>query len=227
MATATEPRARTQPSEPRFLIQGVGWEGYQKLLDVLADRPIRLTYDRGDVELTSPSIPHEKFKVLFGIFLRALVEELEIPCVGLASTTWRRRDLDRGLEADECFYLAHAEQVMTKSSIDLTIDPPPDLALEIDITSGSINRQGIYAALGIPEIWRFDGESLRVSLLQPDGGYRESDHSASFAPLPLDELAGWVQRGETMDQSRWGRDVRQWLRQDIAPLFRDAREEHL
>ena len=225
MATATDPRANTRPAEPRFLIQGLGWDGYEKLLDVLADRPIRVTYDRGDIELMSPSMPHEKYKVLLGIFFRALVEELEIPCVGLASTMWRRRDLDRGLEADECFYLAHAEQVMSRSTIDLTIDPPPDLALEIDITNSSINRQEIYAALGIPEIWRFDGESIRVTLLQPDGAYRESGRSPTFPPLSLDELGGWVLRGETMDQSRWGREVRQWVRQEIVPLFRRAPKE--
>jgi Uma2 family endonuclease len=226
MATVTESRPRTQPSDPRFLIQGIGWDGYEKLLEVLADRPIRVTYDRGDVELMSPSIAHEKFKVLLGIFVRALVEELEIPCVGLASTTWRRRALDRGLEADECFYLAHAEEVMTKNTIDLAIDPPPDLALEIDITSSSIDRGAIYAALRIPEIWRFDGESIRVSLLQPDGFYSDSRQSAGFPQLPLEELANWVQRGETMDQSRWGREIRQWVRRDIVPLFRDATEDH-
>jgi Uma2 family endonuclease len=217
MATAAEPRTRTHVPEKRFLITNVGWDGYEALLRIVGDRPIRITYDRGDVELMSPSIDHEKYKGLFARVLWALTEELEIPRVGLASMTWRRKDVDRGLEADECFYVDHAEEVMNKKVIDLTIDPPPDLAIEIDITSSSLDREGIYAALKIPEIWRFDGDLLRVARLTRDGTYQLGDQSFVFPWLPLDDVAQLILEGETGDQSRWGRRVRRWVREEIAP----------
>ena len=119
----------------------------------------------------SPSSMHERYNCLFRRMIETLTEELAIPIKGAGSTTFKREDLERGLEPDSCFYLANERRIRGKRELDLTIDPPPDLAIEIDITSSSLDRQGIYAALGVPEIWRFDGESLRVYQLQPDGTY--------------------------------------------------------
>jgi Uma2 family endonuclease len=220
MAMATNHEVAPRALDERFVIRGFSWEKYQKLLEALADCPVRVTYDRGEVELMSPSISHEKYKTLLGIFLQALVEELEIPCVGLGSATWKRRDIDRGLEADECFYLAHTEEIKTRTEIDLTVDPPPDLAVEIEITSSSMNREPIYAALGVPEIWRFDGDFISVWLLDANRSYREAARSPTFPYLPLREVSRRVQEGAVMDQSRWGREVRAWLRREVVPMFR-------
>src|SRR4051812_17622495 len=118
----------------RFVLYGVGWEGYQTLLKLVGDRPIRLTYDRGDLELMSPLTPHERFKSLLGRMVEAITEELDIPVISAGSMTFNREDVDRGLEPDECFYPANAGRVRDPDHIDLNGDPPPDLAIEIEIT---------------------------------------------------------------------------------------------
>jgi Uma2 family endonuclease len=222
MATTTETQPKTMLTETgqRFLLHNIDWRGYEAMLRIIGDRPIRLTYDRGNLELMSPSRKHEKSKRLHGILIQAIAEELEIPCTGEASTTWRREDLDRGLEPDECFYFYdHAEQLADKEEIDLSTDPPPDLAIEIDITRSSLDRQGIYAALGVPELWRFDGESLRVFRLRDDGTYEPCTNSPMFPFLPLEDVVRLLKQGATMDQSRWGRMVREWVRNELAPRY--------
>jgi Uma2 family endonuclease len=222
MATTTEPQAQVtgNDTDRRFVLYDVGWQGYEAMLQIVGDRPIRLTYDRGNLELMSPSPKHEKSKGLLGRLVETLTEELEIPCISAGSTTWRREDLDRGLEPDECFYLFdHAEQLADKEP-DLSVDPPPDLAVEIDITRSSLDRQGIYAALGVPEVWRFDGESLRVYRLKPDGAYEACGTSPAFPFFPLVEVARLLKEGATMDHSRWGRMVREWVRHELAPRYR-------
>ena len=220
MATAT-PTARpikTQPvPEQRFLLRGVGWEGYETLLALLGDRPIRLTYDRGDVELMSPSHDHECFKTRLGRLVETLTMELDIPCEGAGSTTWRKQIEDRGLEPDECYYIANADRVAGRRNLDLTVDPPPDLAIEVEISRSALDRMGIYAALKVPEVWRFDGESLTVYLLQADGTYAPSPTSRSLPFLPLDELVDWLHRADEMGQTAWIRQFREWVREELAP----------
>jgi Uma2 family endonuclease len=204
----------------RFLLHDVGWRGYETMLQLIGDRPIRLTYDRGNLELRTTSRRHEKNKRLLGRLIDVMTEELEIPRTSDGSTTWRRQVLDRGLEPDECFYLYdHAEQLADKEAVDLDVDPPPDLAIEIDITRSSLDRQGIYAALGVPELWRFDGESLRVFRLRADRTYEPCTASPAFPFLPLDDVVRLLKQGATMDQSRWGRMVRAWVRNDLAPRY--------
>jgi Uma2 family endonuclease len=225
MATVSRTRTAQGSTEPRFVLYGVGWQGYETMLKLVGDRAVRLTYDRGNLELMSPSQHHERFKTLVGILVQALAEELDIPCIGAGSTTWRREDLDRGLEPDECFYLFdHAERYKDKT-IELGADPPPDLAVEIDITHSSLDRQGIYAALRVPEVWRFDGSHLRIYRLRPDGSYEGLAASPSFPFLPSDEIARRLREGETMVDSRWGRQVREWIRNELAPRYRAPQRE--
>jgi Uma2 family endonuclease len=209
----------------RFVLYGMDWEGYETMLKLVGDRPVRVTYDRGNLELLSPSQHHERFKTLIGILVQALTEELDIACIGAGSTTWRREDLDRGLEPDECFYLFdHAERYKGQT-IDLATDSPPDLTVEIDITHSSLDRQGIYAALGVPEVWRFDGSRLRIYRLRADKAYDEVTASHHFPFLPTDETARRLREGETMVDSRWGRQVREWVRNDLAPRYDEQRDQ--
>lgn len=108
--------------------------------------------------------------------------------------THRREDLERALEGDECYWIAHEHAVRGKIDLDLEIDPPPDLFLEIEISRSLLDRMGILAAMGVPEVWRWDGETLRVCLLTQEGGYRESDKSLAFPFLPLDEFAAFLNK---------------------------------
>ena len=219
MATVTEHPATTSAPEQRFVIRAVDWDWYEKLLELVGDRAaIRITYDRGNLELMSPALEHEDYKKLFGRFVETVTEELELPCRAAGSTTWKKRIADRGLEADESYYLANTHRMAGKrEKVDLNVDPPPDLAIEIEISRSTLDRMAVYAALGVPEVWRFDGEALRVEQLH-DGAYAEVDHSSAFPFLRLDEIARWIAAAESaVDHSVWGRRLRQWVRDELLP----------
>jgi Uma2 family endonuclease len=221
MATATTSATPTRQTseEARIVLRGVGWDVYETLLHRLEGQPIRLTYDRGDLELMSPSEEHEEFGNLLGRMVETVTEELRLPCIGAGSTTWRKRLKERGLEADECYYLESVPRIRGKrKTIDLAVDPPPDLAIEIEISRGSLDRMEIYAQLGVPEVWRFDGETLTTELLQADGAYHTSPMSRCFPFLDPADIVHWLKQGEiSEDHSEWGRQLRAWVRAELAP----------
>lgn len=222
MATTVEPRTRTWEPETRIVLRRVGWRGYEAMLGIIGDHtPIRITYDRGDMELMSPSTDHERFKMLLDRLILFAALELDIPCDAFASSTWRRRDLERGLEPDQCYYLANSPRIAGKKSIDLDVDPPPDLAVEVEISRSALERMGIYAALRVPEVWRFDGETLRIARLQADGTYTEVDTSVSLPSLSPAEVVRWIGLAEGQSQTAWLRQFRAWVRDELAPRIRD------
>ncbi|HEY9740149.1 MAG TPA: Uma2 family endonuclease, partial [Coleofasciculaceae cyanobacterium] len=144
-------------SPNRVLLRNISWQTYQDLLKDLEEQPgIRLSYDRGLLEIMAPSPPHENYKKVLGRFVETLTEELNIEIKSLGSLTCKREDLARGLEPDQCYYIQNEAVVRTLDEIDFNQDPPPDLVIEIDISSSSINRLSLYAALGVPEVWRYD-----------------------------------------------------------------------
>jgi Uma2 family endonuclease len=210
-------RAKLLVPEQRVLLRGIGWDGYETILKLVGDQPIRLTYDEGDLELMAPSLDHEEYGSLFGRMVETVTEELRIPCRAAGSTTWRNKAMERGLEADECYYIAAFSQIRGKhKAIDLTVDPPPDLAIEIEISRSALDRMGIYAALRVPEVWRFDGEALLINHLQDDGTYAEVDTSPSLPFLHPGEIVHWFQQAEVIeDHSEWGRLFREWVRAEL------------
>jgi Uma2 family endonuclease len=220
MASAVETGPGKLIPEQRVVLSDMGWEGYEAMLKLIGDRPIRLTYDRGDLELMVPSLDHERYKSLLGRLIETLTLELDLPCDAAGSTTWRKQFEDRGLEPDECYYLSNAGRVAGRK-VDLSVDPPPDLAIEVEISRSALNRMGIYAALGVPEVWRFDGETLRVEQLQPDGTYREVAVSPSFPFLPLNEVVRWLRLADTMGQTPWLRQFREWVRDELGPRVQE------
>ena len=137
----------------RVLLRNISWQTYQALLKDVEEQPgIRMTYDRGLLEIMTPLDPHESYKKLLGRFVEALTEELNVEIRSLGSRTCNREDLARGLEPDQCYYIQNEQVVWDKDQIDFHQDPPPDLVIEIDITSSSINRLELYADLGVPEV---------------------------------------------------------------------------
>jgi Uma2 family endonuclease len=219
MVTATLPGAKQDTGERRFVIHGVDWDGYEALLKLLPRT--RMTYDRGVVELMSPMYIHELYRKRLASLIEILADELEIPYIAAGSTTFRRQLLDRGLEPDESYYLDSIARLNNRMDINLDVDPPPDLAVEVDITSSSLDRMGIYAALGVPEVWRFDGEIFTVQLLRADGIYELSESSRAFGFLPIGDIPGRLLDAQFPDEMRWGKACRAWVRDVVAPPFRD------
>jgi Uma2 family endonuclease len=217
VATVTESSPRALDGEHRIILRGIGWKGYQSLLEMAGERPVRLTYDRGDVEIMSPLPKHERKKSLLGQFVRILARELHIPVMPMGSTTWNREDVDKGLEADESFYLGDLERVHDPDDADLSVNPPPDLAIEIEITRSALDRLGIYGALRVPEVWQFNGRSLRVLLRQEDGSYRETPTSAAFPDVPMNEIARFATREGIKDENAFLDQFSAWVREVVLP----------
>jgi Uma2 family endonuclease len=201
--------------QPQVVLHGVSWPTYQGLIRDLEAAPgNRLTYDQGTLEIMVPLPPHEAYKKLMGRLVEVTTEETDTEIRSLGSTTWNREDLQKGLEADQCYYIQHEQAVRGKDEIDLTIDPPPDLAIEVDNTSSSLNRMAIYAALGVPELWRFDGETLTIYALT-NGEYRPQETSNVLPMLRRDDLLRFLQTSQTMGETSWVKAFRIWLRERL------------
>jgi Uma2 family endonuclease len=211
MSTAPRENAKEQ----RFVLHNLDWPSYQAIAKALNGHHVRLTYDHGRLEFMTISHGHERCSNLLGRLVETLTEELDIPLQSGGSTTFGREDLDRALEPDQCYYIQHEPAVRDKDEIDLDVDPPPDLAVEIDISRSSLNRLGIYAAMPVPEVWRFDGEKLRVYLLQSDGSYDESSKSSIFPFLQITAVETFLKRRYEMNETQLVRAFRKWVREQI------------
>src|SRR4051794_17389600 len=169
---------RRRLSGGRLRLSYVPWRMYTRLLRAFEDRPRwKLTYDGGELEIMSPSLQHDDDGVFLGRMVFILTEELGLPVHGGGSTTLKRQLMQKGLEPDECFWIVHAPQMAGVRRLDLRIHPPPDLAIEIDVTHSSLNRMGIYAAVGVPEVWRLDDHVVTFQVLDADGNYRRVESS--------------------------------------------------
>jgi Uma2 family endonuclease len=215
MATVLEKSAPFQADE-RFVISGIDWTIYEAICQALGDRPIRLTFDGENLEFMSPSPIHEWYAGLIARMLEFLALELRIPIRSGKSTTFKRRSIERGLEPDECFWIQNEPLVRGKMEMDLLLDHPPDLAIEIDISRSSLDRLAIYSRLQIPEVWTFDGEALRILVLDASGQYAESAVSRSWPKLPVQDLVQFLQPDPDLDDTT---RVRQFVER-VAPRIR-------
>lgn len=198
--------------EQRVLMTGVSWATYERLLDDLKDSSSpRVTFDRGVMEVMSPSAEHEESNRTIALLVEVLAEEFGLDVRDLGSTTFKREDLERGFEPDSCFYIQNEARMRGKREVDLTNDPPPDLIIEVDITSPSLNKFPIYAAMGVPEIWRYDGRAVTIYRLEA-GGYAEAGESAALPRLTVGELSRFVRESESAGRREWLRGVREWAR---------------
>jgi len=190
--------------ENRF-VTSAGWEQYEKFLEAVGERPgIRITYDRGNLEIMTTSPEHEKAKSLIALLLEALLVDRDIDFEPGGSTTFRRQDLDRGLEPDECYWLKNALACRAHGH------PTPDLALEVEITSSVINRLEIYRALGVPEVWRYTKKGELIVLRQAAIGYQPVSASVELPGFPAQELARFL--GEDKPRPQLVREFLAWSR---------------
>jgi Uma2 family endonuclease len=202
-------------TEQRLRFSGVSWDEYIKFSDSLPERRVRVTYDRGEMEAMTVSSEHEGDKSLLGRLVEALTEEMEIDIKSCGCMTCRREELQRGVEGDEGYWIEHEAEVRGKRHIDLDIDPPPDLFIEIEISRSALNRMAIFAALRIAEVWCWDTHTLRVFLLTAEGTYRPSDKSKAFPFLPLAEFAKFL-RPTKLSETQLIRSFRAWVCEQIA-----------
>lgn len=196
----------------------VSWEMYTRLRKIFDEkRGVKLTYDQGDLEIMAPSTEHEDDAESLADLIKILTEELGLDIRRGGSSTLKRRRLMKGLEPDKCYWIANAAKVVGMKRLDLRIYPPPDLAVEVDVTHSSLDRFGIYAKLGVPELWRLDGDDLRFHTLAANKKYTEVATSPTFPGFAPSELMVFVKQARTVtNQNVVSSDFRAWLRQRIA-----------
>jgi Uma2 family endonuclease len=207
----------TSVPDRRVVYRRVGWAFYEALVDSIPESSrIHVDFDGKDVEVMVKGLIHEGSNRLLGRFVDIVTEELEIPCRGLGETTWKRPQIARGLEADECYFfrpekLVAVAKAWSRGSTDLADIPNPDLAIEVDISLPQIDRAGIYAALGVSEVWRFVAGRLVIDRLTPDRRYVGVGSSA-FLPVTAEEVTRWVVEEDSSDESAWARRLRAEVR---------------
>ncbi len=217
---ASPPRLEGAGQEPHIFLSGVTWEGYEAFVrGIGAQRSLRITFDRGDMELMTISGRHDFYKHVLRRLVEILTFELDVPVRGYGSATLQRKDIERAIEADEWFYLESEHAVRGKLDLDMMQDPPPDLAIEIEISRSLLSRMPVYAAMKVPELWRFDGETLTAHVLAADGNYQHVERSPTFPNVPLEELVRFVHMAVSMSENDLVRAFRDWVRAHILPTW--------
>lgn len=217
MATATR-MAATGPTtigETRILTAGVSWGFYERFIDGLPETSaVRAAFDGEDMEIVVKGPLHKDFRSLIGRFVEEVAGEVGVPFLGLGETTWKRTDVERGLESDQCFYfdpgrIVEARAALKRRDNDVASYPNPDLAIEIDISPSLVDRPAIYAALRVAEVWHFDGATVRIDALTDDGRYRSSPRSR-FLAVSAVEVRDWLLADDAHDRPAWSRRLRAW-----------------
>jgi Uma2 family endonuclease len=210
-----EMTATSAPAEQRTVLGNISWETFETLLrETGEDRGSRFAYDCGTLEIMTPLFEHENSKSNFGNFIIALAEELNIEIKSAGSTTLKRRIANRGIEPDNCYYIQNELAVRGRQKLDLATDPPPELAIEIDITSSSVNKFGIYSALGISELWRYNGRDLKFYYLE-QGKYIECEFSIVFSLVSVNEISRFIEQSKTSGEIALLKSFRSWVRNKI------------
>jgi len=209
-------QTRQEPSHQQtqyVVLDGITWQTYQAIQKDLGEhRSARLAYSQGVLEIIMPSQLHEFISRILEAIVRTLAEEFNQRLRGYGSTTLNREEMVQGVEPDSCFYIQNVERILGRRQIDLNTDPPPDLAIEVDITSSSRRRFGIYLQLSIPEVWRYtERQGVTIYQLQ-DNRYVECEFSPTFPTISGAVLQQFLQLAATEDDIGVVRAVRQWIR---------------
>jgi hypothetical protein len=203
------------PAEQRTILYNVSWETFEALLrDTGEGRGSRFAYDCGTLEIMTPLFEHENPKIQFDRLIFALAEELEIEIRSAGSTTLKRQRFTKGIEPDSCYYIQNEPKIRGKQELDLKTDPAPDLAIEIDITSSSVNKFNIYAGLGVAEIWRYDGAVLKFYQLV-ESEYIEINFSIAFPLVSVGDMNRFIQQSKTMGEIALLKSFRVWVKGKI------------
>ncbi len=213
MVTLQLRQIRVPPGQ-RIILEDVSWQVFEAILNELGEhRGSRVAYSQGTLEIMAPLPEHERAKVIIGDLVKALLDELELNWESLGSTTFKRKDKTAGIEPDDCFYIQNHRLMIGKDRIDLTVDPPPDLAIEIDVTSKT--QISAYEALRVNEIWRYENGNLEINLLQGEE-YVKSQASLTFPNITVIEIIPiFVEIARTTGMSSALREFRKWVKENI------------
>jgi Uma2 family endonuclease len=212
MAPATADILSALDETQHLVLDGVSWERYEELLREVGDDAIRVTYDNGAIEIMSPLPKHEKWGARIARLIELMSYERQLTIEPLGSTTFRKKKRNKGLEPDKCFYIANAAAAREiEDEFDPAVHPAPDLAIEIDITRRSIPREPIYAALGVPELWRFQKNALTVRHLKGEA-YVDATTSLSFPFLPMAKFHEYLLRLATEPTNAVLHEFGAWVR---------------
>lgn len=200
----------TRPAEQRVLLCDVSWQSYEQILTALGERrSARLIYFDGRLEIMAPLEEHEGSSSRIDQFINVVTEELNQGLKSLQSTRLNKPDLLASAEPDQCYYIAN-EQCVRGKTVNLAVNPPPDLVVEVDITHTDIDKNALYAAMGVPEFWRYDGQVLRIYLLRA-GKYQESETSLTFPKIAKDLLYQFLQNCDEQGETASKRQLRDRL----------------
>jgi Uma2 family endonuclease len=221
-ASSAPTRPIVDPGDQRIAIRDVSWEIYDLLSDAVGERQhVYLAFDGKDMEIMTKGRAHEGFRAILARFVIFVTSELRIRCRELGETTWKRPEIARGLESDLCYYFTAEKraadvEAMAHKITDIAAYPNPDLAIEIDLSMPEVDRPGIYAALNVAELWRFDGEAFIIENLQPNGTYQAVEISR-FLPVRAEDVRRWVIDEDFSDELAWEQRLRAWARAELLP----------
>lgn len=202
-------------AEQRVLLHNISWQTFKAMLaEMGSERGPRLAYDSGTVEIMSPLMPHENSNRLIEVFVGVLCEELGLELKRAGSLTMTRDDLERGAEPDSSYYIQNEFLVRDFEDIDLASSPPPDLVLEVEYSKSKIDKSRLYASMGVPEFWRYNGSVLRIYTLE-SGQYSERSLSPTFAPVPVTEIPRFIKESRKVGEIAIARAFRAWVRQQV------------
>ena len=196
------------------ILHEIDWQQFESILHDLGDkRRSRIAYLNGVLEIVMPLPEHEKIKVLISYFVQVMMDEMEIDFEGFGSTTFKRIDKLAGLEPDDCFYIQNNVAMRGIRKLDMTIDPPPDLAIEVDVTSKT--KFDVYRVLGVPELWLYD-QTLKIYILR-DGEYVESELSPIFGDIPIrDVIPQFLEMSLSQGRSTAMKAFRVWMQENLS-----------
>lgn len=221
---ARKPRPRHMldgvPPDTRVVIADVTWEYYENFVDAIAEgENLRVAFDGKDIEVMTLGPFHESLGGIVAVFIATIATELGVEHQPVGSTTWKRKKVKRGVESDLCYYfdpakLAAFTEAFARRSNKLDDYPNPDLAIEIDISRSKIDRPGIYAALKVPELWRFRNERFSIEQLAASGTYAPARRSRFLAARPED-VTRWILEEPSPGGLAWQERLRAWARKDL------------
>lgn len=220
MATVISSRPESSLPESGTVLYSVPWRTYVELRENPDNYHLRMTYDGGTLEIMSPSARHEGFARYIDMLIGIWTEELGLPIRGLRQTTYKVKGLSKGLEPDDCYYIQNEAKIRNRMEIDLAADLPPDLAIEVEVSRSSVPKTPIYAALGVRELWRYDGKVLRIFELVK-GQYKSRKESICLPKFPTAKAEELLPQIGKIDDTTFKRRFRRWVRKTFAAEIDD------